>query len=68
MKLEVRSISFLGSGALSIEVGAQSMKDAPTEPFLDVMKVWVYVPSYNKAEAMEVVLDKALEIAKQSLK
>jgi len=36
MKLEVMSISFLRSGALSVEVSAQSQKDAPAEPSLDV--------------------------------
>ena len=36
MKLEVMSISFLRSGALSVEVGAQSQKDAPAEPTLGI--------------------------------
>ncbi|MBL8268717.1 MAG: hypothetical protein JNL55_20170, partial [Steroidobacter sp.] len=47
MKLEVMSISFLRSGALSVEVGAQSQKDSPAEPSLDVVKMWVYLPSYK---------------------
>ena len=51
MKLEVMSISFLRSGALSVEVGAQSQKDAPAEPTLDVVKLWVYLPTYNNPTA-----------------
>lgn len=68
MKLEVMSISFLRSGALSVEVGAQSQKDAPSEPSLDVVKMWVYLPSYNKSDSMEKITDAALAIARQSLK
>jgi len=68
MKLEVMSISFLRSGALSVEVGAQSQKDAPAEPSLDVVKMWVYLPSYNKADSMDQVLEAALAIARQSLR
>ncbi|MFC4311423.1 hypothetical protein ACFPN2_20150 [Steroidobacter flavus] len=68
MKLEVMSISFLRSGALSVEVGAQSQKDTPSEPSLDVVKMWVYLPSYNKAAPMEDVLEAALNIARQSLR
>jgi hypothetical protein len=68
MKLEVMSISFLRSGALSVEVGAQSMKDAPAEPSLDVVKMWVYIPSYSKSEPLQAVLDKAVEIARKSLR
>lgn len=68
MKLEVLSISFLRSGALSVEVGAQSQKDAPSEPFLDVVKMWVYLPNYKKSDSMEEVLEAALNIARQSLR
>lgn len=68
MKLEVMSISFLRSGALSVEVAAQSQKDAPTEPSLDVVKMWVYLPSYKKSDSMEQVIESALNIARQSLR
>ena len=68
MKLEVMSISFLRSGALSVEVAAQSQKDAPTEPSLDVVKMWVYLPSYKKSDSMESVIETALNIARQSLR
>lgn len=66
MKLEVMSISFLRSGALSVEVGAQSQKDAPSEPSLDVVKLWVYLPNYKKSDSMEQVIETALNIARQS--
>jgi hypothetical protein len=68
MKLEVMSISFLRSGALSVEVGAQSEKGAPTEPTLDVVKMWVYLPNYNKSDRMEDILESALNIARLSLR
>lgn len=68
MKLEVMSISFLRSGALSVEVAAQSQKDAPSEPSLDVVKMWVYLPTYNKSDSMDSVLESALKIARQSLR
>jgi hypothetical protein len=68
MKLEVMSISFLRSGALSVEVGAQSQKDSPAEPSLDVVKMWVYLPNYKKSDSMEEVLESALNIARQSLR
>jgi hypothetical protein len=68
MKLEVMSISFLRSGALSVEVGAQSQKDTPTEPSLDVVKMWVYLPSYDTSKSMADVLEAALNIARQSLR
>jgi hypothetical protein len=68
MKLEVMSISFLRSGALSVEVGAQSQKDAPAEATLDVIKMWVYLPAYKKTDSMEHVIESALAIARQSLK
>lgn len=68
MKLEVMSISFLRSGALSVEVAAQSQKDAPSEPTLDVVKMWVYVPSYKKSDSMEQIIEVALDIARQSLR
>lgn len=68
MKLEVMSISFLRSGALSVEVGAQSQKDSPAEPSLDVVKMWVYLPSYKTTDSMAEVLEAALNIARQSLK
>ncbi|MDY6948110.1 MAG: hypothetical protein SXG53_20570 [Pseudomonadota bacterium] len=68
MKLEVMSISFLRSGALSVEVGAQSQKDTPAEPSLDVVKMWVYLPSYDTSASMATVLESALNIARQSLR
>jgi hypothetical protein len=68
MKLEVMSISFLRSGALSVEVGAQSQKDSPEDPFLDVVKMWVYLPSYKKSDSMDTILETALGIARQSLR
>ena len=68
MKLEVMSISFLRSGALSVEVGAQSTKDTPAEPSLDVVKMWVYLPSYTKTAPLDDVLESALNIARQSLR
>ncbi len=68
MKLEVMSISFLRSGALSVEVSAQSQKDAPAEPSLDVVKMWVYLPSFDTAGSMQEVMDSALNIARQSLR
>jgi hypothetical protein len=68
MKLEVMSISFLRSGALSVEVGAQSQKDAPAEPSLDVVKMWVYLPTYKTSDSMAEILENALSIARQSLK
>lgn len=68
MKLEVMSISFLRSGAMSVEVGAQSQKDTPSEPSLDVVKMWVYLPSYDKADSMADILESALNIARQSLR
>jgi hypothetical protein len=68
MKLEVMSMSFLRSGALSVEVGAQSQKDAPSEPSLDVVKMWVYLPHYKKSDSMEAIIESALEIARQSLR
>ncbi len=67
MKLEVMSISFLRSGALSVEVGAQS-QEHPAEPSLDVVKMWVYLPSYKTSDSMEDVLEAALNIARQSLR
>ena len=68
MKLEVMSISFLRSGALSVEVGAQSQKDTPAEPSLDVVKMWVYLPSYSKTDSMADILESAMNIARQSLR
>jgi len=68
MKLEVMSISFLRSGALSVEVAAQSQKDTPSEPMLDVVKMWVYLPSYKKSDSMEQIIESALVIARQSLR
>lgn len=68
MKLEVMSMSFLRSGALSVEVGAQSQKDAPAEPSLDVVKMWVYLPSYKTSDSMADIIEAALKIARQSLR
>ena len=56
------------SGALSVEVGAQSQKDQPSEPSLDVVKMWVYLPSYDKADSMANILESAMNIARQSLR
>jgi hypothetical protein len=68
MQFEVMSISFLRSGALSVEVSAQSQKDAPGEPSIDVVKMWVYLPEYKKSDSMQSVMETALNIARQSLK
>jgi hypothetical protein len=68
MKLEVMSMSFLRSGALSVEVGAQSTKDALTEPSLDVVKMWIYLPHYNKNDRLEDIMEQALKVARESLK
>jgi hypothetical protein len=68
MKLEVMSISFLRSGALSVEVGAQSQESAPSEPSLDVVKMWVYLPNYKTSDRMDEILESALNIARQSLR
>ena len=68
MKLEVMSMSFLRSGALSVEVGAQSTKDPAAEPTLDVVKMWVYLPHYDKRDSMEMIMEQALRVARESLK
>lgn len=68
MDLEIMSINFLRSGALSVEVGAQSAKNAPPEPALDVVKMWIYIPSYDKNDRMEDIMNTALNIARDSLK
>ena len=68
MQFEVMSISFLRSGALSVEVSAQSQKESPGEPSLDVVKMWVYLPSYDKSECLAEILESALNIARQSLR
>ena len=62
------SISFLRSGALSVEVAAQTQKDTSTEAFLDVVKMWVYLPTFNKSDRMEDILNAALKVADESLK
>jgi hypothetical protein len=68
VKLEVMSISFLRSGALSVEVAAQTQKDTSTEAFLDVVKMWVYLPTFDKSDRMEDILNAALKVAAESLK
>lgn len=67
VKLEVMSISFLRSGALSVEVGAQSQKDSPEDAMLDVVKMWVYLPAFKKTASVEEVIEAALNIARQHL-
>jgi hypothetical protein len=62
------SISFLRSGALSVEVGAQSGKEHPSEPWLDVVKMWVYMPSYDKAAKLDDILNTAIETARRNWK
>jgi hypothetical protein len=62
------SISFLRSGALSVEVAAQTQKDTSTEAFLDVVKMWVYLPTFNKSDRMEDILNAALKVADESFK
>jgi hypothetical protein len=67
MNLEVRTISFLSSGALSVEVNGSS-EGTPAGPALDVVKLWVYVPEYERKSSIADVMDTALRIARESLK
>lgn len=68
MDLEVRTISFLSSGALSVEVNGQSAAGAPGGAAIDVVKLWVYIPDYEKKSSIEAVMNTALKIARESLK
>lgn len=69
MNLEVRTISFLSSGALSVEVnGGAGSGGSPTGAALDVVKLWVYIPEYEKKASIEDVMNTALRIARESLK
>lgn len=68
MQLEVMSISFLRSGALSVEVSAQPQTPAPAEPSLDAIKMWIILPGYKKSDSMEHIIERALVIARQQLK
>jgi hypothetical protein len=68
MDLEVRTISFLSSGALSVEVNGGSGGGSPTGAALDVVKLWVYIPAYEKKSSIEEVMNTALRIARESLK
>jgi hypothetical protein len=68
MDLEVRTISFLSSGALSVEVNGGTAGGSPTGPSLDVVKLWVYIPEYEKKSSLEEVMNAALRIARESLK
>ncbi|MGH8177299.1 MAG: hypothetical protein ACREV5_13650 [Steroidobacter sp.] len=68
MDLEVRTISFLSSGALSVEVNGGSGGGSPTGPALDVVKLWVYIPEYEKKSSIQDVMNTALKIARESLK
>jgi hypothetical protein len=67
MDLEVRTISFLSSGALSVEVNGGS-GGAPSGAALDVVKLWIYIPEYEKKSSLEDVMNTALRIARESLK
>ena len=68
MDLEVRTISFLSSGALSVEVNGGTGGGSPTGAALDVVKLWVYIPEYEKKSSIEEVMNTALRIARESLK
>jgi hypothetical protein len=68
MDLEVRTISFLSSGALSVEVNGGSAGGSPSGAALDVVKLWVYIPAYEKKSSIEDVMNTALRIARESLK
>jgi hypothetical protein len=68
MDLEVRTISFLSSGALSVEVKGGTAGSAPSGAALDVVKFWVYIPAYEKKASIEDVMNTALRIARESLR
>lgn len=68
MDLEVRTISFLSSGALSVEVNGQSAGGAPSGAAIDVVKLWVYIPEYEKKSSVEDIMNTALKLARESLK
>jgi hypothetical protein len=68
MDLEVRTISFLSSGALSVEVNGGAGGSTLSGAALDVVKLWVYIPEYEKKSSLEEVMNTALRIARESLK
>jgi hypothetical protein len=68
MDLEVRTISFLSSGALSVEVNGGVGGSTLSGAALDVVKLWVYIPEYEKKSSLEDVMNTALRIARESLK
>ena len=68
MDLEVRTISFLSSGALSVEVNGGLGGSSSEKAALDVVKLWVYIPKYDKQSTIEQVMQDALKVARESLK
>ena len=68
MDLEVRTISFLSSGALSVEVNGGLGGGSSDKAALDVVKLWVYIPKYDKQSTIEQVMQDALKVARESLK
>jgi hypothetical protein len=68
MNLEVRTISFLSSGALSVEVNGGLGGSSSDKAALDVVKLWVYIPEYEKKSSIEDVMNQALKVARESLK
>lgn len=68
MNLEVRTISFLSSGSLSVEINGGPAGGSPSSAALDVVKLWVYVPEYDKKSSLEEVMNAALEVARGVLK
>lgn len=68
MNLEVRTISFLSSGALSVEVNGGLGGTSSDKAALDVVKLWVYIPEYEKKSSIEEVMNAALKVARESLK
>jgi hypothetical protein len=68
MDLEVRTISFLSSGALSVEVNGGLGGGSSNKAALDVVKLWVYIPEYEKKSSIEEVMNAALKVARESLK
>ena len=68
MDLEVRTISFLSSGALSVEVNGGLGGSSSDKAALDVVKLWVYLPKYEKKSTIEEVMNTALKVARESLK
>ena len=68
MDLEVRTISFLSSGALSVEVNGGLGGGSSAKAALDVVKLWAYIPEYEKKSTIEEVMNAALKVARESLK